>query len=82
MSIAAFLVSLALSSGPMQSAPTSNGRWQVVNGTPEFAKNIMLLDTWTGQTWVYCSDDQGNAWCFVPRTTAISGGKPRPDIPQ
>jgi len=42
------------------------GRYQVVNGTPEMAKNIMLLDTWTGETWILCGplNDLGQ-WCHM-----------------
>jgi hypothetical protein len=31
------------------------GRFQIVNGTPEFAKNIMLIDTQTGDSWIACA---------------------------
>ena len=45
-----------------------NGRYQIVNGTPEMARNIMLLDTATGKTWVYCGDsDKVGAWCPMER---------------
>ena len=32
-----------------------NGRFQIVNGTPDVARNIMLLDTVTGDTWLFCN---------------------------
>jgi hypothetical protein len=41
-------------SGP--SATSAVGRFIIVNGTPEQAANIMLLDTATGTTWVICSE--------------------------
>jgi len=45
------------------------GRWQIVNGTPEQAGNIMLLDSATGQTWVICTDEQGTRiWCSLERS--------------
>ena len=50
------------------------GRYQVVNGTPQFARNIMLLDTVTGMTWVYCNASDGSdTWCYVP--VSMSGTK-------
>ena len=51
-----------------RSTITDNGRWQVVNGTPEFARNIMLLDTQTGNSWITCTDSKGvTSWCTIPR---------------
>lgn len=49
---------------------SSAGRYQIVNGTPGFARNIMLLDTRTGRSWVTCeSKDAGTAtstnWCAM-----------------
>jgi hypothetical protein len=50
---------------------TSAGRWSIVNGTPQYARNIMLLDTATGQTWTKCADKDGaEFWCYVTRTMA------------
>ncbi len=46
-----------------------SGRWQIVNGTPELAQNMMLLDTLTGDSWVICSASEGERkWCTVVRT--------------
>ena|SRR5258705_7463881 len=45
-----------------------NGRWQIVNGTPEAARNIMLLDTETGDSWITCNGPEGTGWCMLPRT--------------
>ncbi len=57
----------------------SAGRWQVVNGTPEMTRNIMLLDTATGDTWVVCTLEGGTqGWCFMPRTTAPSVPSTKP----
>ena len=43
------------------------GRYQVVNGTPQYAKNIMLLDTVTGESWISCEGDRGaTLWCKIP----------------
>jgi hypothetical protein len=48
---------------------SSSGRWTIVNGTPELTRNIMLLDTVTGETWVTCSDTTGTRyWCKIIRT--------------
>jgi hypothetical protein len=45
------------------------GRFQVVNGTPSMAANIMLLDTATGESWIKCSsEDVGSLWCAVPKS--------------
>lgn len=58
------------------------GRFQIVNGTPDMARNIMLLDTETGDAWVACEDQNkpddsqphyvdpastGHRWCFIPK---------------
>jgi hypothetical protein len=43
-----------------------NGRWQIVNGTPEMAHNIMLLDTETGDSWIICGDPKITVdWCSM-----------------
>jgi len=45
---------------------TSSGRYQVVNGTPELSKNIMLLDTATGRSWILCRDEsKSDLWCTL-----------------
>ena len=43
----------------------SNGRWQVVNGRPEATATIMLIDTATGNTWIFCDTrpDDAQGWC-------------------
>jgi hypothetical protein len=45
------------SAGPTPRPITSqqNVRYQVVNGSPEFVGNTMLLDTETGRTWIKCA---------------------------
>jgi hypothetical protein len=50
---------------PIETLP--NGRYQIVNGTPEMARNIMLLDTQTGQTWAVCLVDNKDSWCAMHR---------------
>jgi hypothetical protein len=56
-------------------APNETGRFQIVNGTPEMAHNIMLLDTWTGRTWMTCHDSSsGNdGWCPLPQFSSPPG---------
>jgi hypothetical protein len=52
-----------------QPAPTTGhvGRYQIANGTGEWARNIMLLDTETGDSWRLCQAatprDTTSAWC-------------------
>lgn len=46
------------------------GRYQVMNGTPEFARNIMLVDTQTGRVWLHCNTKDKDAvvdtgWCAM-----------------
>lgn len=49
-------------------ASPATSRYQIVNGTPEMTRNIMLLDTWTGDTWIICADKTGlSAWCAMDR---------------
>jgi len=57
---------------PKSPALSPGARWQIFNGTPEMAKNIMLLDTVTGQTWILCHDSKTNAdgWCNMFRESA------------
>jgi hypothetical protein len=44
-------------STPYQPAgPQQTGRFQIVNGTPGLPQNVMMLDTWTGQSWLTCED--------------------------
>jgi hypothetical protein len=44
---------VAQSAAPTQAS--SAQRYEIVNGTPDLAANIMLLDTTTGESWVICS---------------------------
>jgi hypothetical protein len=44
--------------------PQQTGRFQIVNGTPTMSRNIMLLDTWTGDTWITCGEAP-TAWCPI-----------------
>ena len=57
----------------------SVGRYTIVNGTPSMARNIMLLDTITGATWLVCGDPKGeaNGWC--PLSRSFSAGAPNKD---
>ena len=59
-----------------------NGRWQIVNGTPEITRNIMLLDTETGNSWVTCNGPHGETyWCVITKsdsTTSRSDTPPQP----
>ena len=70
-------VRLASAQGTSQSAPPraivqsgGNGRFQIVNPTPERAMNIMLLDTVTGKTWQMCGGNAGavSSWCLMERS--------------
>ena len=55
------------------------GRWQVVNGRPESAGTIMLLDTATGNTWVLCGGaDAGDQWCRMPKSDSPTASKQNP----
>lgn len=49
-----------------------NGRFQIVNGTPEMTRNIMLLDTFTGDTWILCTTEGATGWCRMPRSGAAA----------
>ena len=49
-----------------------NGRFQIVNGTPELTRNIMLLDTVTGDTWILCTTEGASGWCRMPRSGAAA----------
>ncbi len=45
-----------------------NGRFQVMNGTPQLARNIMLVDTQTGRVWITCETKSRESttnvnWC-------------------
>lgn len=69
------------------STSVETGRYQIVNGTPAMARNIMLLDTWTGTTWITCENEQdGTNWCAMSRTYTQTGqtptiSEPPPSIP-
>lgn len=49
------------------------GRFQIVNPTPQYLRNVMLIDTVTGESWVSCTskDDQAG-WCALPRWSSGS----------
>src|SRR5689334_21579834 len=54
------------------------GRYQIINGTPQFAINIMLLDTVTGDSWIKCaSPDAGDNWCSVLRLEGHTAPNPK-----
>lgn len=57
-----------------QPVTVASGRFLIVNGTPEFSNNIMLLDTATGDSWIYCAHQNGvSGWCFMPRSSTPAG---------
>jgi hypothetical protein len=59
---------------------TENGRWQIVNGTPGLSRNIMLLDTQTGDSWITCEDSaKSTHWCWIPKSYSASSGVKPPD---
>jgi hypothetical protein len=63
---------------PQSAAVQRTGRFEIVNGTPDMARNIMLLDTWTGDSWEKCSStDNDDGWCPLPQFsgTAASSSK-------
>lgn len=46
------------------------GRFQVMNGTPQFARNIMIIDTQTGRAWIMCETKDASSmtntnWCAM-----------------
>lgn len=56
--------------------PTSAGRYAIVNGTPDISINIMLLDTFTGESWVSCTGVDGErTWCKIIRSSGSTSGK-------
>src|SRR6266540_2083884 len=56
-----------------------NGRFQIVNGTPALVRNIMLLDTVTGDSWILCEMGGGTTgWCKM-RRSELSGFLERSD---
>ena len=68
------LLMMAQSRSPNEPAPArvlaseKAGRFQIVNGTPGYARNIMLLDTETGASWLTCNGEEGaTGWCSLPR---------------
>lgn len=56
---------------PIETPP--NGRYQIVNGTPEMTRNIMLLDTQTGKTWIICTGSDGATWWCTMQTGEQTG---------
>lgn len=64
--IAVFAVGCREASGQQRPAEQP-GRYQIVNGTPQITRNIMLLDTQVGRSWVICSmRDSTSGWCPMP----------------
>jgi hypothetical protein len=47
-----------------QALEAQPGRWVVVNPTPQFVSNTLLLDTATGDTWARCALGQEDAEFF------------------
>jgi hypothetical protein len=63
---------LACTTSPLSTttSPSQVGRFQIVNGTPQFAVNIMLLDTTTGESWQACGGEgkkEITQWCKMER---------------
>lgn len=57
---------------------STGGRYQIVNGTPEMTRNIMLLDTATGNSWIICGDKDGvSHWCEMDRGHSSPGPHPQ-----
>lgn len=55
--------------------PAVVGRFQIVNGTPTLTRNIMLLDTMTGDSWQICEAPDGTTtWCSIPKSTGTATG--------
>jgi hypothetical protein len=54
----------------------SIGRYQVVNPTPQMARNIMLVDTVGGDSWVMCLGPHGETgWCHMPSSDGAASMK-------
>ena len=54
----------------MEARTSDVGRFQIVNGTPAFAHNIMLVDTKTGRAWIACNSKDSlqtteTNWCAM-----------------
>lgn len=65
--------SKAIADGLKNVSPTEIGRYQVTNPTPSIARNSMLLDTATGQTWVLClTPTSETEWCAMDRSSATA----------
>jgi hypothetical protein len=63
---------------PAAVVSSAGGRFQVVNGTPDQARNIMLLDSTTGDTWVACADAETRGWCRLLRSNATASAPDKP----
>lgn len=78
--IAALIAGFVIRTDANNGAPAkATPNFAIVNGTPEFAKYIMLLNTNTGDTWVLCNGGDGEtAWCWMPQySTATTSKKAR-----
>lgn len=58
------------------------GRYQIVNGTPQYAQNIILLDSQTGRTWLICATDSSkvnqivsSSWCEMRQLSIPTSGR-------
>lgn len=75
--IAAYSMEIAglLKSGHLGKVDVSP-RFQIVNGTPELSRNIMLLDTKTGDSWLICSGSDGvTGWCEMSKSFQQAAAK-------
>ncbi len=59
-------------------APSEVGRFQIQNGSPAAMSTIMLIDTVTGDSWVYCVGDEGKLWCRLPKSSNTAGVPSKP----
>jgi hypothetical protein len=78
----AFLLLARTDATQTRPVTSGNGRWQIVNGTPEITRNIMLLDTETGNSWVTRNGPHGETyWSVITKsdsTTSRSDTPPQP----
>lgn len=53
--LASFALSCERAEASQQQPPApAPGRYEVVNPVPSVGQRIMLLDTWSGRTWIIC----------------------------
>jgi hypothetical protein len=78
----AFLLLARTDATQTRPVTSGNGRWQIVNGTPEMTRNIMLLDTETGNSWIVCTGvGDETKWCVIRKSEGTTGGSEKPPQP-